>query len=201
MDFFKSVASIAQNALESINNPNHLTPDQLMQEKYHVPGTEHILSEINTEYVATSRVLYSFSSDTKYAGSYLPLPSNANARVAGKLTLTENYLLLHKNDSTFDKVIFHVSSINKVQKIPNTEMVHVRLSTLNGMILDILCDTVRSKAELFWHRFNKQYQLKKDRVGILEEFQSSLYSEYLRTARTPNWGRSTWTSPPTRREA
>jgi TBC1 domain family member 8/9 len=179
MDFFKSVASIAQNALESINNPNHLTPDQLMQEKYHVPGTEHILSEINTEYVATSRVLYSFSSDTKYAGSYLPLPSNANARVSGKLTLTENYLLLHKNDSTFDKVIFHVSSINKVQKIPNTEMVHVRLSTLNGMILDILCDTVRSKAELFWHRFNKQYQLKKDRVGILEEFQSNLYSEYL----------------------
>jgi Ca2+-binding EF-hand superfamily protein len=179
MDFFKSVATMAQNAIESINNPNHLTPDQLMQEKYHLPPTEHILNEINVEYIATSRVLYSFSEGVKNAGNYLPIPNGVNSRVLGRLTVTENYVVIKRNDTIFDKVIFHLATINKLQKIPNVEVVHVRLSTNNGMILDILSDTVKSKAEYFWHIFKKQYDLNKEKIGSLTEFQTTMYSEYL----------------------
>lgn len=179
MDFFKSVASLAQNAIESINNPNHLTPDQLMQGFFHVPSDEKILGEINVDYIITSRVLYSFSDSIKSAGTYLPVPHNINSRRPGKLTLTQNYLLIKQNDSTEDKIVFHLTSINKVQKLPNAETLHVRVSTTNGMILDITCDTIRSKAEHFWHTFNKQHNLSKEDSVKLESFQRTLYSEYL----------------------
>lgn len=179
MEFFKSVASLAQNAIESINNPNHLTPDQLMQGIFHMPSDESIIDEINIDYIATSRVLYSFSDSIKNAGSYLPVPHNINSRVSGKLTLTQNYILIKQTDGAFDKIVFHLMAINKVQKIPNAEVLHVRISTLNGMILDILCDTIRSKAEHFWHIFRKQYEINKNNSDKLNSFQFSLYSEYL----------------------
>ena len=179
MDFFKNVATLAQNAIESINNPNHLTPDQLMQEAYHLPATEHIKEKISAEYIITSRVLYSFNEGTKHAGNYLPMPNSVNVRAIGELTLTENYLLLKKNDSAYDKVIFHLATIDKVQKIPNVELVQVRLSTHNGMILDVLSDTIRSKAEYFWHIFSTQHQAVKNQIPKLIEFQKGLYSEYL----------------------
>lgn len=179
MDFFKSVATMAQNAIESINNPNHLTPDQLMQAKFHLPSTEHILNEINAEYIITSRVLYSFNDNMKNQGNYLPIPVNSNLRVLGKLTVTAHYLVVKSSDSDYDKVIFHLSTISKIQKIPNVEVVHVRLSTNNGMILDILADVVRSKAEQFWHTFKKQYDLNKSNISTLTAFQTTMYSEYL----------------------
>lgn len=179
MDFFKSVTTIAQNAIESINNPNHLTKDQLIQEAFHLPSSEHIINEINADYIITSRVLYSFSNDKKVSNTYLPIPTALNTRVMGKITVTEHYLVVKHNDSTHDKVIFHLSSIAKVQKIPNVEVVHFRLYTNNGMILDVLADTVRSKAEYFLHLFIKQYELNKKNIDTLTDFQKSLYSEYL----------------------
>lgn len=179
MDFFKSVATLAQNAIESINNPNHLTPDQLVQQTFHLPSNESILSEINAEYIITSRVLYSFSEGAKQTGNYLPVPNSVNVRSPGKLTLTDNYLVLKKNDTVYDKVIFYLATIDKVQKIPNVEIVHVRLSTHNGMILDVLSDTTKSKAEYFWHTLSKRHHELHSKLPKLNEFQKSLYSEYL----------------------
>lgn len=179
MDFLKNVATLAHNAIESINNPNHLTPDQLMRETYHLPSTEHILDGISAEYIITSRVLYSFSEGTKHAGNYLPMPNSVNVRATGELTLTNNYLVLKRNDNVYDKIIFHLATIEKLQKIPNVELVQVRLSTHNGMILDVLSDTTRSKAEYFWHTLSKQHQAAKCQLPKLIEFQRNLYSEYL----------------------
>lgn len=179
MDFLKSVTAMAQNAIESINNPKHLSPDELMQEAYHLPSSEHILYEINTEFIITSRVLYSFNEGAKNAGNYLPVPNSMNLRVTGKLTVTDNYLVLRRNDNFYDKIIFHIAAIDKVQKIPNAEVVHVRLATNNGMILDILSDTTKSKGEYFWHQFYQLHESKKNISPKLIEFQKTLYSEYL----------------------
>lgn len=179
MDFLKNVATLAHSAIESINNPNHLTPDQLIQHEFHLPSDEHILDGISADYIITSRVLYSFNEGVKHGGNYLPVPNSVNVRTMGKLTLTNNYLVLKRNDTNYDKVIFHITTIEKIQKIPNVEIVHVRLSTHNGMILDVLSDTTRSRAEYFWHALSKRHQELHSQMPKLIEFQKTLYSEYL----------------------
>lgn len=179
MDFFKNVAVMAQNAIDSINNPNHLSADLLMQGLYHLPPTEHILNEITADFIVTSRVLYSFSDGTRHAGNYLPVPNSINTRVPGKLTVTESYFVAKGNSNDYDKVVFHLATIDKIQKIPNAEVVHMRFSTNNGMILDVLSDTIKSKAENFWYIFTKQHELNRSQTGKLTEFQISMYSEYL----------------------
>lgn len=85
MNFLKNVASMAQTAIESINNPKHLTPDQLVQETFSLPPSEHIISEIDVDYVITSRVLH-FLRETKTKNSYLPIPKDVNLRILGKMT-------------------------------------------------------------------------------------------------------------------
>ncbi|TID28315.1 hypothetical protein CANINC_002492 [Pichia inconspicua] len=178
MNFLKNVASMAQTAIESINNPKHLTPDQLVQETFSLPPSEHIISEIDVDYVITSRVLH-FLRETKTKNSYLPIPKDVNLRILGKMTLTNNFLLVKRADADFEKIVFHIATIEKVHKVPNIEVVQIRLLTHNGMILDVLCDTVKSKAEYFWHLFAKQMQINKSKAGELDKFQLGLYSEYL----------------------
>lgn len=178
MNFLKSVASMAQNAIESINNPKHLTADQLMQQEFRMPTSEHIINVVACDYIITSRVLYSLRDGAK-SFSYLPPPIDANVRVSGVLTITDNYFMARKNGSDQDKVVFHLATIKSFHKIPNAEMVHVRISTNNGMILDVFTDAPRNKAEQFWYLFNKQHELCKSQEIKLMNFQMSLYSEYL----------------------
>lgn len=178
MNFLKNVASLAQNAIESINNPKHLTPDQLVQETFSLPSSERIIGEIEVDYIITSRVLH-YLRESKTKNAYLPVPKDVNMRVLGKMTLTNNFLVVKRADADFEKIVFHIATIEKVHKVPNAEVIQIRLLTHNGMILDVLCETTRSKAEYFWHLFAKQMEINKSKAGDLDKFQLGLYSEYL----------------------